>query len=84
MLRIRKVLQYIKGTNNFGIFFPKGGKKIAFYIDADWAKDLDKQKSTIGLIFKFHNCPVLWSNQLQLTIALSTTEVEYRALTNAT
>ena len=34
-------------------------------------------------VVKFAGCPIVWSSKLQTTIALSTTEVEYMALSTA-
>jgi hypothetical protein len=58
------VLKYIKGTTNFRIFFPKNGKESIFYVNVDWAWDLDKHKLTTRLFFNFHDHPILWSNWL--------------------
>ena len=40
--------------------------------------------SRTGFVVKFANCPIVWASKLQTTIALSTTEAEYMALSMAT
>lgn len=61
----RRILKYIKGTTDYCIFFPcNGEKESVFYADANWARDLDKCKSTMGLIFKQYDCPIIWMSQL--------------------
>jgi hypothetical protein len=68
-----------------GIFFQKHGMhECMFFANVDETHDLDKWKSTTKLLFKFHGCPILWNGKLQLTITLSTMEVEYQALMEAT
>ena len=44
---------------------------------------MDKRRSTIGYVFTLANAPVSWKSTLQSTVALSTTEVEYMAITEA-
>ncbi|XP_075095358.1 secreted RxLR effector protein 161-like [Nicotiana tabacum] len=53
------------------------------YCDSDYAGDMDKRRSTTGYVFTFVNTPVSWKSTLQSTIALSTTEAEYMAITEA-
>ncbi|GJX33968.1 retrotransposon protein, putative, ty1-copia subclass [Tanacetum coccineum] len=51
------------------------------FVDADYAKDLDKARSITGYVFMVHGCVVSWKATLQHVVALSTTEAEYMALT---
>ncbi|BBG93155.1 hypothetical protein Prudu_001078 [Prunus dulcis] len=53
------------------------------YVDSDYAGDLDKRRSTIDFVFTLAGGPVSWRLTLQSTIALSTTEAEYMAVTEA-
>ncbi|GJV77649.1 hypothetical protein Tco_1509233 [Tanacetum coccineum] len=53
------------------------------FVDADYAKDLDKGRSMTGYVFMVHGCVVSWKATLQHVVALSTTEAEYMALTKA-
>jgi hypothetical protein len=48
----KRVLKYIKGTANLGIWYSKtGGVKLIGYVDSDWARSVDDMKSTSGYIF---------------------------------
>ena len=61
------------------------------YIDADFSgmwnpeesDDLSSIKSRTGYMIMFATCPTLWVSKLQMEIELSTTEVEYIALSQA-
>jgi hypothetical protein len=51
--------------------------------DADWAGDRSTLRSTTGYVFKFMGGAISWRSRLQPTVALSSTEAEYRAITEA-
>ncbi|GJZ37983.1 retrovirus-related pol polyprotein from transposon TNT 1-94 [Tanacetum coccineum] len=53
------------------------------FVDSDYAKDPDKGRSITGYEFLVHGCVVSWKEMLQHVVALSTTEAEYMALTEA-
>ena len=52
-------------------------------VDADSAGNVDIRKSTIGYVYTLGGTAVSWSSQLQKIVALSTTEAEYVAITEA-
>jgi hypothetical protein len=52
------------------------------YSDASFAADPDDRKSTSGYVFIFANGPISWQSNKQ-TVALSTMEAEYIALSEA-
>ena len=54
------------------------------YTDANWAGDVDTRRSTSGYIFKIADGVVSWRSKKQSTVAKSTTEAEYVALSQAT
>ena len=58
-----------------------GNLTILGYSDSDWAGDRDSRRSTSGFVFMLNNGPVSWSSKRQATVALSSTEAEYVALT---
>ena len=53
------------------------------FCDADFATDLDKRRSLIGYVFTIGGNVVSWKSTLQHIVALSTTDAEYVALTEA-
>jgi len=93
-LAIRRIVHYLKGTANKGyILRPDPTQQhLNCYVDADFAGlwspatscDPISVKSRTGYVITFANCPILWSSKLQSEIALSTTEAEYIALSQAT
>ena len=62
-----------------------GGSKpiLEGFTDADMARDLDGRKYTIGFLFTFAGGAISWQSKLQKCVALSTTEAEYIAATEA-
>ena len=57
--------------------------KCTCYVDSDYAGDLDKNRSTTGYVFILSQAMMSWRCTLQSTIALSTIETKYMALTEA-
>ena len=53
------------------------------FVDADWARDLDRRRSTGGYVFNQFRGAISWMTKRQVVVALSTTEVEYMAATHA-
>ncbi len=78
------ILRYIAGTVDVGLKFEKSEDSLVTgYVDSDYAGDLDKRRSTTGYVFIMAGGPVSWRSTLQSTIALSSTEAEYMAVTEA-
>ena len=85
---VKRIIQYLKGTANFELAFITRGslsnQPIIGYVDADWAGDQEDRKSTTGFIFQIFGCTVRWQSIKQKSVALSSTEAEYMALSDAT
>jgi len=52
------------------------------YMDSDWATDPIKHWPITGNFFKLAECSFLWQSHAQKTVALSSTEAEYMALSD--
>ena len=78
----KRVLRYLKGTMNYGLLY-SGDSDVLAYSDADWVGDVDDRKSTSGYMFQIAGGPVSWKSRKQDTVALSTAEAEYVALSSA-
>ena len=73
------------------ILKPDKTQGLTCYVDADYAGEwtvdraLDPRAclSRTGYVIFYANCPIIWSSKLQTTIALSTTEAEYVALSTS-
>jgi len=53
------------------------------YVDADWANDPIDRKSFTGYAFTYAQGAVSWECHKQASVALSSTEAEYMALSEA-
>lgn len=81
---LKRILRYIKGTLDYGLFYERSSKKevLVSYADANWATDRDR-KSTSGYIIEVYGAVVHWTTRKQTSVALSSTEAEYVALATA-
>lgn len=82
---MKRLLRYINGRQQNSITYKKGKGKVSLvgFADADWGGAEDR-KSTTGYIFTLNGAPISWSSKKQQTVALSSTEAEYVALTHTT
>ena len=83
---VKRVLRYPKGTLKYGLKFTahEGEPELFGYSDADWAGDVETRRSTSGYVFQIGSSTVSWSSRKQATVAKSSTEAEYVALSSAT
>jgi len=80
--------RYLKGTRDKGMVLRPTGTSFDVYVDADFvsnwnhseAKSWDTAHSRHGYIILYTGCPILWASQLQMEIALSSTESEFISL----
>ena len=88
----KRIVRYLKRTKDEGLILKPDLKKgIQCYVDADFAgswnsansEDASSVYSRTGYVIMFANCPILWVSKLQTEVALSTTEAEYIALSQA-
>ncbi|XP_031617619.1 secreted RxLR effector protein 161-like, partial [Contarinia nasturtii] len=82
---VKRILRYIKGTLNCKLTFARDGKygEMCAYSDADWASSFEDRRSCTGYVFLWKGGAISWSSKKQRTVALSTAESEYMALTAA-
>jgi hypothetical protein len=81
----KRVLRYLQGTRNLGLSFKKSNSdafQVEAYSDADWAGDQDDRKSTTGYVVLLNGSVVSWVSKKQATIALSSAEAEYMAISS--
>eukprot|EP00253_Pinus_taeda_P017401 PITA_17401 len=75
---VKRIFKYLQGTQDFGLWHPKDTDlTLHAYTNADWAGNVDDQKSTSGGAFYMGSWLVSWFNTKQILIALSTSEAEY-------
>ena len=89
---VTRICRYLLATNVSGMIYrPDKTLGLQCYVDADFAggwtqvnaSDPENLMSRTGFAIMFAGCPILWSSRLQTEIALSTTEAEYVALSQA-
>jgi hypothetical protein len=80
LLAIKRILRYLKGTMNYGLWYPRNHNfQLSVYSDGDWANCVDERKSTSGGAFFLGDSLVAWLSKKQGSISLSTIEAEYIA-----
>jgi hypothetical protein len=93
-LALIRIGRYLKGTLDKGLILQPIQTEtlnVDVYVDAafacGWGSEAgtnpDAVKSRTGYIIEIANCPVLWVSKLQSTVATSTMESEYTALSMA-
>ena len=89
---VKRIIRYLKRTKDEGITMVVDQQKgIECFVDANFAGDYVKETSTNArdclsrtvYVIKYAGCPISWISKLPSTIALSTTEAEYIALSTA-
>ena len=80
----KRLLRYIKGTLSYSITYTPTDGVLVGYADSDWAGDTDDRRSTTGYVFTLGSSPISWKTRKQNTVALSSCEAEYMALSDAT
>ncbi|XP_057949871.1 secreted RxLR effector protein 161-like [Malania oleifera] len=82
LLVAKKILRYLQGTKEFGLFFKKGEKSYLFgFTDSDYAGYCDDHKSTSEYVFMLGTRVISWSSKKQPIVTLSTPEAEFVATT---
>ncbi|KAK6162367.1 hypothetical protein DH2020_002208 [Rehmannia glutinosa] len=83
MIVAKRILKYLKGSQVVGLWYPQeGGFKMIGYSDSDYAGCRVDRKSTYGTCQMLGNKLVSWFSKKQNSIATSTAEAEYIALSN--
>lgn len=79
----KHLLRYLSGTRNAYIKYGETIKDIEGFSDSDWAENKDDRHSTSGNCFIIAGAVVSWSSKKQTTVACSSVEAEYLALSDA-
>lgn len=80
---VKWILRYLRGTSGLKLCFGGGESVLTGYTDSDMAGDIDTFRSTSGYLTTFAGGAVSWQSRLQKCVALSTTEAEFIAVTEA-
>lgn len=81
----KRVLRYLQGTKSYKLCYSKQNKsELLGFCDASFASEAEEdRRSVTGYAFKLQNAAISWNCARQATIALSSTEAEYQALTES-
>ena len=89
---VRYIVRYLMTTRDKGLILKPNGHSFVCYVDADFqggwdiktaTEDSTTAKSRTAYIVMYGGCPIVWASKMQTDIALSTTESEYSALSEA-
>jgi len=87
-----RICRYLKGTRDQGLILKPGNElNVDCFVDADFgglfsvedSMDPVSAKSRTGYVIMLAGCPLVWASKLQTTIALSTQNAEYVALSQS-
>lgn len=81
---LKRILRYLKGTLNYGLYYTSGPLLLHAYAVADWAGDQVDRRSVSGYCIYFGNNPIMWTSKKQVIVSRSSTEAEYRSLASTT
>ena len=84
-MALKRVLRYLSGTWTLGIVYKALPLQPSFfhgYADAAYG-NADDKRSTTGYVFMAGEGAITWSSKKQISTALSSTEAEYVALSEA-
>jgi hypothetical protein len=79
-----RTVSYLKYEQSYALTIG-GGDDLTLrgFVDADWAGCLETRRSTTGFVFVLNGSAVVWSAKRQPTVACSTVEAEYVAVSEA-
>ena len=78
------ILRYLNGTRSLQIVYRGASRSgLIGYSDSDWAENKDDRHSTTGYVHFMADAAVSWVSRRQKTVALSSTEAEYMALSDS-
>lgn len=89
---VKLIGRYLKSTKDKGLVCTPNDSSFTCHCDADFAgqwnpmiaeHDGATARSRTGFIIAYSGCPIVWGSRLQTEIALSSTESEYIALSQA-
>ena len=80
----KHIFCYLRGMFNAWITYD-GGKNSSLigYSDTDWGENRDNWQSMTSYIFLMANTAIIWASWMQKTMAQSSTEAKYMALSEA-
>jgi hypothetical protein len=82
---VKRILRFLKHTISFGLHIWRScSTLVSTFSDVDWAGCSDDRKSTGGFAIFFGPNLISWCAKKQKTVSRSSTEVEHKAMADAT
>lgn len=78
-----RVLNYLASTSSLRLSLGGADFSVHVYCDADWAEDWHDRKSTSGFTYLVGCGPILGKSRKHQTVSLSSTEAEYKSLSDS-
>jgi hypothetical protein len=79
----KRVLRYLKQTAHLRLVYSGSANDLEGVTDSDFADDTTDRKSQGAYVFRVLGTAISWQSRKQNMVALSTTEAEYMAFTEA-
>lgn len=76
----KRILRYLQATSHYSLKYVKNNDSLTGYTDSDWGGDDNDRRSCSGCIMTLAGSPISWKSKKQNSVALSTMEAEYVAL----
>jgi len=77
------ICRYLAGTRDYALIYDgTSDQGLEEYTDADWGSNPTTRRSTTGFFFLLAKGIISWRSRAQKTVALSSTEAEYMALSD--
>ena len=85
VVQVKRIFRYLRGTADVGIVYkPEQHRNtLLCYSDADHAGDKSSSRSTTGVVCIYSGGAISWLSQRQSSVAISTTEAEIVAASEA-
>jgi hypothetical protein len=89
---VKRIGRYLLGTQDKGLIMKLNQEGLECWVDAshasEWSNkiasdDSNTARSRMGYLITYAGCPMHWASKMQTEIALSSTEAEYIALSQA-
>jgi hypothetical protein len=78
-----QVFRYLSGTKQVGLIYQrKVDLSLSAHVDSDWGNCPDTRRSATGYVVLTHTQVLSWKATRQATVSLSSTEAEYKALSD--
>ena len=77
------ICRYLRGTSKYCLTYNgTSGQGLIACTNSDWASDSNNRRSQTGYFLKLAGGAISWTSCAQKTVALSSTEAEYMALSD--